>query len=136
MTYLASDSLLAALNRYDNIYEPEDSTDSYQKETYNSRYEWLEIRGYFLRSYAKGITGAVYNFACALFKTFRSIFQGNLEKKEKLRNEAIERYKNVGQDIIYIFISLVGVITPKGASWIYDKYQDLEEDDDDIKPLI
>lgn len=138
MTHLASNSLDVALEVYYNAYEPDDIPELGQDIVDNSGHEWLEVRGYFLRSYVKGIIGSIYNFACALFNTFRSLFQGNLGRDKALRDKAIKRYKNTAVDIRCIFISFVGLFTPKGAAWIYEKFEDEEDDDDsdDIKPLI
>jgi hypothetical protein len=80
-------------------------------------HEWIETREQFVRSGSEGAIGLVHSVATTVFHTLWSLTAGKLFSAKEPRELAVQSWKNLGKNLIVIFKSVIGIVSPSVAGW-------------------
>lgn len=80
-------------------------------------HEWIEPRERFIVSAKESQIGVIHSFAMAIFHTAWSMTAGKFFVDKEPRTFAIQSWKDLGNNLVTLFKSVLGIISPKAADW-------------------
>ncbi len=81
-------------------------------------HEWVEKRERFVASGFDGVIGVVHGFTSALFHSMWALTAGKAFTNKECRTFAAQAWKDTGHDLVVIFKSLIGIVSPTAAEWV------------------